>query len=304
MARRRKSKKLIFLTVAILGILWFLEQQNLKRSSTSHRESTPISTPSSSPPKSPSQADKGKENETNPQFSNKHPKDFDEAKRVLKSLYGQGKDFYCDCDYDLKSKQVIDPSSCGFKAHSSRGRRIEWEHVVPASIYGRKIKSWSEGDAACVDHGQMKRGRNCAREVSNVFRQMEADLYNLRPAVGELNRARANFSFGEVAGEARAFGACDFEVKNQLVEPRPAVRGDIARIYFYMDSRYPGFGILPAEQIALFEAWHREDPLDEEEIQRLEALEDVQGNSFFIGRLADLRKGRSSGGKKSPSHRL
>lgn len=226
-------------------------------------------------------------------FAPEHPKDFDAAKRILRELFSAGEEFYCACSYDFAKKQVLDVQACGFKAHSSRGRRIEWEHVVPASVFGRRFSAWTDGDPACQRDGQLQRGRNCAREVSEVFRMMEADLYNLLPAVGELNRARANFAFGEVAGESRAFGACDFEVQREVVEPRPSIRGDIARIYFYMDSRYPNFGILKPEQIPLFTEWDQADPIDAQERARLKAIENVQGNSFFIGRLSQKAESKA-----------
>jgi deoxyribonuclease-1 len=59
-------------------------------------------------------------------------------------------------------------------------------------------------------------------------------MYNLVPAVGEINALRSNYSFGIIPGERREFGECDMEIKNRKAEPPPNVRGDIARIYFYM----------------------------------------------------------------------
>jgi deoxyribonuclease-1 len=34
---------------------------------------------------------------------------------------------------------------------------------------------------------------------------MESDLYNLAPAVGEINGLRSNYSFGMIPGEMREF---------------------------------------------------------------------------------------------------
>ena len=221
-----------------------------------------------------------------PDFTPQHPHDFDQAKRILRELYPKGREFYCACRYDLTDRHTLDFASCGFIAKSSRGHKFEWEHVVPASVYGRRFKEWTQGDSSCERQGQMQKGRNCARQASETFRLMEADLYNLMPAVGELNRARANFPYAEIPGEARNYGACDFEVASQRVEPRPQIRGDIARIYFYMDAKYPGFGILDAATEKLFERWDLDDPLDQTELDRLKAIEQVQGNSFFIGRLS------------------
>ncbi len=73
---------------------------------------------------------------------------------------------------------------------------------------------------------------------------MESDLYNLIPAIGEINGLRSNYSFAMISGEKREFGTCDMEIENRKAEPRPEVRGNIARIYLYMNWAYPGHGII------------------------------------------------------------
>lgn len=125
---------------------------------------------------------------------------------------------------------------------------------------------------------------------------MEADMYNLEPAVGELNRVRGNYPYGEIPGEPREFGACDFETFAEKIEPRPEIRGDIARIYFYMDTRYPGFGIVSDSNRTLLEEWDRADPMDNAERERIQKIQDVQGNSFYIytSRLSSREKTGSS----------
>ena len=47
-----------------------------------------------------------------------------------------------------------------------------------------------------------------------------------------------------IKGEKREFGKCDVEIKNKKVEPKESIRGEIARTYMYMDSVYPGRGII------------------------------------------------------------
>jgi deoxyribonuclease-1 len=81
-----------------------------------------------------------------------------------------------------------------------------------------------------------------------------------------------------IEGEAREFGACDIEIADRTIEPRPAIRGDIARIYLYMDSVYPGRGILSEKNRPLFEAWNREDPVDAWECERDRRIAALQGN--------------------------
>ncbi len=73
---------------------------------------------------------------------------------------------------------------------------------------------------------------------------MESDLYNIVPAIGEINGLRSNYSFAMIPWEKREFGTGDMEIENRKAEPRPEVRGNIARIYFYMNRAYPGHGII------------------------------------------------------------
>jgi deoxyribonuclease-1 len=107
---------------------------------------------------------------------------------------------------------------------------------------------------------------------------MESDLYNLVPAIGEINGLRSNYSFAMISGEKREFGTCDMEIENRKAEPRPEVRGDIARIYFYMNLAYPGHGIISKKKQKLFEAWDKEDPVDDWECERPNRVEGIQRN--------------------------
>lgn len=107
---------------------------------------------------------------------------------------------------------------------------------------------------------------------------MESDLYNLVPAIGEVNGDRSNFKFGMIVGEKRMYGRCDVEIdfKSKRAEPKPDVRGDIARVYFYMRDRY---GInLSKQQKQLFIAWNKSDPIDDWEIKKNKMVLDIQGN--------------------------
>jgi len=223
-----------------------------------------------------------------PGFSSRHPQNFDEAKSILRRLYPRGVEIYCACPYDLDRKDRIDAAACGYKGQGARSKRIEWEHVVPASVFGQRFAEWKEGHPSCERNGKKNKGRDCARATSEVFARMEADLYNLLPSLGELNGARSNYPFGEVGGENREFGRCDFEIGHRVAEPRPQIRGDLARIYFYMDARYPGFDIVNRKNEGLLNAWDRDDPMDDGERLRARKIEEIQGNSFYIGRLSRL----------------
>ncbi len=209
---------------------------------------------------------------------------FGKAKRVLAEIHDDHREtLYCACKFDQGKN--LDREGCGYVPvrDTKRSRRIEWEHVVPAHAFGESFPAWKKGHPDCVtSKGKTYRGRRCARKVSTDFRYMEADMYNLQPAVGALNMRRSNYVMTIIAGERRAFGRCDFEVHDGAVEPRPAVRGDIARTYLYMDAAYRGRGILTRDTRAMFEGWGEKDPVDRWECERARRIADVQGNENVI----------------------
>jgi deoxyribonuclease-1 len=138
--------------------------------------------------------------------------------------------------------------------------------------------------------GKPFKGRNCAKKMALAFRYMEGDLHNLQPAIGEVNGLRSNYSMAMIEGEAREFGACDVEIADRKIEPRPAIRGDIARIYLYMDSVYPGRGIISEKNRPLFEAWNTEDPVDAWECERDRRIAQLQGNhNLFVAAACGVR---------------
>ncbi len=212
------------------------------------------------------------------------PSSFSAAKNQALTLYDDHRTtFYCECSYTAEKK--VERESCGYEPRNEnvRARRIEWEHVVPASRFGRVRKCWlerEEFDQCIRSNGTKLSSRKCCRKVDTQFKAMEADLHNLRPAVGELNGDRSNRPFGEIAGEIRDYGQCDFEVSGNLAEPRAEARGEIARTYLYFE-RVWGM-TLTTEERSLFEEWNREDPPDEWEIERNRRVKEIQriGNHF------------------------
>lgn len=195
---------------------------------------------------------------------------FSKAKRLLKEIYSDNQTtFYCGCNYTRQGKKLTSEfETCGyqFRKNLKRAQRIEWEHVMPAWAFGHQRQCWQNG------------GRKACRK-DRVFVDMESDLHNLVPALGEVNGDRSNYSFAMLTGEKRAYGQCDVEVdfKARKVEPRAEVRGDIARIYFYMRDQY---GIkISKKQNQLFQAWNNTDPVDHWEIERDRRIRQIQGNS-------------------------
>jgi len=187
-----------------------------------------------------------------------------------KRMYGQvfhdhATTFYCGCTFEGK---VPDLTSCGMaeSAVSSRAERVEVEHVVPASAFGRTRPCWAVG------------GREACLRDDPIFKVFHSDLHNLVPAVGFVNAVRSDYSMGLIAGDKARVGDCDFEVDNEddKVEPPVEVRGDVARMYFYVEWVY---GLpLSDGQRHLFLAWHQADPVDEWELERDRRIEGQQGN--------------------------
>lgn len=207
---------------------------------------------------------------------------FGQAKKKLTAYYAdlpqtQRRSFYCDCALTpftpqgaSKSKRKLLPNwqSCGFqpRKNAKRAGRIEWEHLMPAHHFGQHLACWRNG------------GRKACRK-DPTFKQMEGDMHNLVPAIGEVNGDRSNYKFGMLVGENRVYGQCDAEVnfKQKRFEPAESTRGDIARAYFYMADRYQVR--LSQQQRQLLQAWHRLDPADPQEIAKNRWIKSIQGNT-------------------------
>ena len=121
---------------------------------------------------------------------------------------------------------------------------------------------------------------------------MESDMYNLVPAIGEINGLRSNFRFRMIAGENRKFGPCDMEIQKETrtAEPPERVRGDIARTYQYMAWAY-GQGIIGKTNKKLFEAWSKQDPVDKWECERARIIQGIQGNENKVVKKACIQAG-------------
>ncbi len=234
---------------------------------------TASSTPTSDSPKAASQP------ETPGNTSNES---FAKSKRVLMEMYinaGQVTEFYCGSTFDADGNLDHSQSGFHFRKNEERSNRIEWEHIVPAEAFGHAFKEWRDGDSECLNSkGAQYKGRDCAEKANKEFRLMQADMYNLVPAIGEVNGDRSNYSYAMLEGEKREYGACNMEIDNQKAEPPDNRFGEIARTYWYMDAAYPGLGIISGKNVKLFEAWNTMNPVNAWECERNRLIEKLQGN--------------------------
>lgn len=194
---------------------------------------------------------------------------FSQAKTMLKEKIYQKKDktFYCGCLFQAKS---IDHKSCSVFSRKFKKRRgrVEWEHIVPAHAFGQSFKSWRDHKKICGIKSMSP--RKCARKRDQVFSEMEGNPYNLVPSVGSINALRSNYSFAQFSGGEELCSG--FFLKERKVMPPMEIRGDISRIYFYMDKAYPGRGIISRKNKKLFEAWDKLDPVDKQECDRYSSI--------------------------------
>jgi len=150
---------------------------------------------------------------------------------------------------------------CGAR-FSARDRSYNVEHVYPMGWVVRALR--------CGD-------RRACRYDSKQFNRIESDMHNMYPARRDLNKERGSYPFRELGGERRVEAGCDLEIdhRRRAVEPRPAVRGNIARSMLYMADRYD-LKIYQRQRRTLLK-WHRADPVDEAERRRNRLIAKLQG---------------------------
>lgn len=212
---------------------------------------------------------------TSPLLVQAAPESFEKAKIELRRTVYHDRnddgDLYCGCTWQWmgRSGGRVDLASCGYEVRADRNRaqRIEWEHVVPAWVLGHQRRCWQNG------------GRENCKRTDPVFRVMEADMHNLSPAIGEVNGDRSNFRFGMLPSTPAQYGACPTrtDFRQRVTEPRDAVKGQVARIYFYMHDRY-GLS-MSRQQQQLLMAWDKMYPVSDWERERDRRIARSMGHS-------------------------
>lgn len=128
---------------------------------------------------------------------------------------------------------------------------------------------------------------------------MKSDLHHVLPTDGFVNNKRSNFPYGMVTGAVSwtAQNGAKLGKSNtypnytlNVFEPIDSFKGDLARIYFYMSTRYEGEdanwgnwemangAVLRDSAVALLMRWHKNDPVSAKEIKRNNAIFVLQNN--------------------------
>jgi len=163
----------------------------------------------------------------------------------------------------------------------------------------KKCGSYSnEGDCYNREHSMPQSWFNSASP-------MVSDAFHVYPTDGKVNGIRSSFPFGEVKnatittsnGSMLGSGDPALGYTGTVFEPIDEFKGDFARTYFYMATRYEdkiaswnGNGsagtILDGTAYPAYKTWylqtmlkwHRQDPVSKKEIDRNEAVYKVQHN--------------------------
>lgn len=131
----------------------------------------------------------------------------------------------------------------------------------------------------------------------NEAAPMKSDLFHVYPTDAKVNGIRSNYMFGEtnnpttVTGNGSKLGPSSHKLYSGTVfEPIDEYKGDFARTYFYMATRYKdkvgGWGnnfkgsypYLTDYSVDLFMSWHLQDPVSQKEIDRNDAVYALQKN--------------------------
>lgn len=205
---------------------------------------------------------------------------FSQAKRRLIDIYDDHRlTLYSACAY--RDDKTVDYARCRYlpQRPEGRGRRIEWEHVVPAEAFGNSFVEWREGHPECVDsRNRAFHGRHCAAKMNTLYRKVEADLHNLFPEIGEINALRSNLPMGVVTmPKPFILQSLTARLGGGVFEPPINAKGPVARAHLYMDAAYPELHLLSKQRRQLFAAWSKQ-PVDAWECERNLRIRNVQGN--------------------------
>ncbi|MBZ2192095.1 endonuclease [Pseudoalteromonas arctica] len=135
---------------------------------------------------------------------------------------------------------------------------------------------------------------------------MNSDVHHIYATDGYVNSKRSNFPFGEVAsasftstnGSKLGSAANSLNYSGTVFEPIDEFKGDFARAYFYMATRYENVigtwqtkttssnAVLNGSSNQVFESWvvamllnwHNSDPVSQMELDRNQAAFEFQGN--------------------------
>ncbi len=195
---------------------------------------------------------------------------FDDAYPYLDAENGYFIDMYSNVKYKVGDSRIN-------KSYNRIGQSVNREHSFP--------QSWFKEQSP-----------------------MKSDLFHVYPTDGYVNNQRSSYPYGECEGGTRLsndgyygkgrLGNCTAPgYTGKVWEPDDEYKGDFARTYFYMATRYntkigswagngtagnildgTNYPVYKSWYLNLMLKWHRQDPVSEKEIKRNNAAYDLQRN--------------------------
>lgn len=163
--------------------------------------------------------------------------------------------------------------------------------VIGGSAQGASYKK--EGDGYNREH-------TIPQSWFSKANPMKCDVVHVLPTDGYVNNRRGSYPFGEVKtatytsnnGYSKLGSCATSGYTGTVFEPNDEIKGDIARIYFYMATCYEdritnwSGGVITGTKYQPYAQWHfdmlmrwsKQDPVDEIEIARNNAVWEVQNN--------------------------
>ena len=215
---------------------------------------------------------------------------FSKAKQfLLKDVYTDYfKTVYCHATYHPENKKILTyPLFFDRTIMQNRSDRIEYEHIVPAENFGGILPEWKNGHKSCQTKGKPYKGRRCAEKANHSFKLMQADMYNLYPAIGSVNGVRSNKQFVQLPRFVpSSFGTCHFKISDDKAEPPNRSKGIVARTHLYFDEVYfPQFKLSNKQTLLMIE-WHLKYPVTQWECIRTYRIEQIQKSENLITKQA------------------
>lgn len=169
-------------------------------------------------------------------------------------LYAKGgKTFYCQTAFE-KESPILTVS-----------------HIYPTSMITKALDCRSE--------------RSCMR-TNKQYQDILSDLHNMVPVNSFYHFKLKDSIFGNL-DESNDANECGLKKRYHLIEPADQIKGDVARIHFYMHKQYA----LPLSgNFTFLKAWHEKDPVSNEERAKNKLIFEIQGtdNPFVTDpKLAD-----------------
>lgn len=158
-----------------------------------------------------------------------------------------------------------------------------------------KFSNGSGSQSGDDDNWNREHSWPSSRGFGGDFEMAFTDIHHLRPSDKSINATRGNLDFDDSDAPLAEAPESGTRVDGDSFEPRDAVKGDIARMMMYMDTRYEGESGEDTPDLVLDNvvgaarptglgklctllAWSEADPVDDAERLRHDKIYQYQGN--------------------------